>query len=77
MFHENFFDFESILNYLYERPDPKNVNINYVFQVKKSHHTLVIFKSYIDRHILNRIIIRTNPTVVHIGREEIETFSNT
>ena len=35
MFHENFFDLESFLNDLYERPDPKTVNINHVFQVKK------------------------------------------
>ena len=35
MFHENFFDLESFLNDLYDRPDPKTVNINHVFQVKK------------------------------------------
>ena len=35
IFHENFFDLESFLNNLYNRPDPKTVNTNHVFQVKK------------------------------------------
>ena len=34
MFHENFFDLESFLDDLYERPDPKTFNINHVFQVR-------------------------------------------
>ena len=35
MFHEKFFDLGSLLDDLYDRPDPKTVNINYVFKVKK------------------------------------------
>ena len=35
MFHENFFDLESLQNYLYDITDPKPVNINHIFQVKK------------------------------------------
>ena len=33
MFHEKLFDLESFL-YIYDRPDPKTVNINNVFQAK-------------------------------------------
>ena len=35
MFHETFFDLESFLNDLYNRPDPKTVKFKHVFQVKK------------------------------------------
>ena len=35
MIHENFLYLESFLNELYNIPDPKTVNINHVFQVKK------------------------------------------
>ena len=35
MFHEKLFDLGSFLDDLYTRSDPKNVNINHVFQVKK------------------------------------------
>ena len=35
MLHENFFDLESFLNNHYDIPDPKTVNINHAFQVKK------------------------------------------
>ena len=35
MFHENFFDLGSFLDDIYDRSDPKTVNINHVFQVKK------------------------------------------
>ena len=36
MFHQNLFDLESFLNDIYDRPDRKTVNVNHVFQVKKS-----------------------------------------
>ena len=35
MFHEKLSDLESVLDDLYDKPDPKTVNINHVFQVKK------------------------------------------
>ena len=35
MFHEKFFDLESFLDDLYDRPDPKTVNITHVFRMKK------------------------------------------
>ena len=35
MIHEKFFDLASFMDDLYDRPDPKTVNINNVFQVKK------------------------------------------
>ena len=68
MFHENFFGLESFLNDIYGIPDPKTVNINHVFQVKNSRHTLVIVKSTMVRKSLKIIIIRTMPTAVHRGR---------
>ena len=67
MFHENFFDLESFLNDLYDRPDLKTFNINYVFQVKNSRHALVIVNSSMVRESLNRIIRRKMPTAVHRG----------
>ena len=63
------FNSESFLNDICNRPDSETVNINHVFWVKNSWHTLVIVKSYIARHILNIIIKRTMPTVVHRGTE--------
>ena len=63
--YEKFFDLESFLNDLYDRPDPKNVNINHIFQVKISWHTLVIVKSSMSRQSIRS----TMPTVVHRGRE--------
>ena len=68
MFHEKFFGLESFLNDLYYIPDPKTVNINHVFQMKKSRHTLVIVKSTVVRKSLKIILISTMPTAVHIGR---------
>ena len=35
MFHEKFFNLELFLDDIYDIPDPKTVNINHVFQVKK------------------------------------------
>ena len=35
MFHEHFFDLVSFMDDLYDRTDPKIININHVFQVKK------------------------------------------
>ena len=69
MFHEIFFDLESLLNDFYDRPYLKTVNSNHVFQVKNSHHTLVIVKSYMAGQILIRIIRKKIPTAVHRGRE--------
>ena len=71
MFHENFFDLESFLDDLYDRPDPKIVNINHVLQVKRSWHTLVMVKSSIMRHGQNTIKKRTIPTATHKGRESL------
>ena len=68
-FTKNFFDLESFLNDVYDRPDSKTVNINHVFQMKKSQHKLVIVKSFMARQSLNRMIRGTIPTSVHIGRE--------
>ena len=68
MFHKNFFDLESFLNDIYDRPGPRNVNINYVFQTKKSRHTLVIVKSSMARQSLDRIIRKTVPTEMHRGK---------
>ena len=49
MFHEKLFDLESFLNDLYNRTDPKTINTNHVFQVKKSRHKLFIVKSSMER----------------------------
>ena len=49
MFHKKCFDLESLLNDLWDRPDPKTFNINHVFQVKKSRHVLVFVKGYMAR----------------------------
>ena len=39
LFHEKLFDLESLLNYIYDRHNPKNINANRVLQVKnKSTH---------------------------------------
>ena len=35
MFHEKFFELVSFLDDLYDKPDPKTININGVFRVKK------------------------------------------
>ena len=45
MFHENFFVLELFMNDVYNIPDPKNVNINHILQVKNSRYILVIVKS--------------------------------
>ena len=74
MFHEDFFDLESFLNNNYDIPDPKNVKINHVFQVKKRLHILVIIKSSTARKILNRIIRSTMPTVVHRERSQCKNI---
>ena len=36
MFHEMFFDLVSLLDDIYDIPDPKTVNINHIFQVKRN-----------------------------------------
>ena len=77
MFHENFFDLESLLNYIYEIPDPKTANINHVFQVKKIRHTLFIVGSSMAKESLNIVIIKKILTEGHRRREESETFTNT
>ena len=77
MFHENFFDLESLLDDPFDRPYPKSFNINNIFQVKNIRQILVIFKSSMESQSLNIIIRRKIPTVVHRGREELETVSNT
>ena len=77
MFHENFFDLESFLNDLYDKPDPKTVNINHVFQVKNSWHTLVIVKFSMTRQGLNRVVIRLRSTAVHRVIEQLVKFPST
>ena len=69
MFHQNFFDLESILNDIYDRPDTKTVNINHVLHMKNIQYTLVSVKSSMVRYSQNRITRGKIPTVVHRGRE--------
>ena len=69
MFHQNFFDLESILNDIYDRPDTKTVNINHVLHMKNIQYTLVSVKSSMVRYSQNRITRGKIPTAVHRGRE--------
>ena len=46
MFHENFFELGSLLNIIYDRPDPKTVNINHVSRKKKIAHTHWLYSRF-------------------------------
>ena len=65
MFHEKLFHLESSLNNIYDRPDPKTVNNNHVFQSKlESEHICYCQDFHDGADFRQNLLIRTMPTAM-------------